>query len=49
MSAPASFREWLRRPPEGLSPDPRLCFMDQCHEVMRFKRLAERTEQVYYE
>ena len=35
------------RPLEGLVPNPKLKFMDQCREVMRFHRLALRTEEAY--
>jgi Phage integrase, N-terminal SAM-like domain len=30
-----------------LVPNPKLKFMDQCREVMRFHRLALRTEEAY--
>ena len=32
---------------EGLVPNPKLKFMEQCREVMRFHRLALRTEEAY--
>ena len=34
---------------ERLIPNPKLKFMEQCREVMRFRRLALRTEQAYLE
>jgi site-specific recombinase XerD len=34
-------------PLERLIPNPKLKFMEQCREVMRFRRLALRTEQAY--
>ena len=34
-------------PLERFIPDPKLRFMEQCHEVMRFRRLAWRSEQAY--
>lgn len=34
-------------PKEGLVPNPKLRFMDQCREVMRFRRLSARTEEAY--
>ena len=42
---PASER--LHRPLERLTPNPKLKFMEQCREVMRFHRLALRTEEAY--
>ncbi len=39
--------ERLHRPLERLTPNPKLKFMDQCREVMRFHRLALRTEEAY--
>ena len=42
-------RQRLNRPPERLIPNPKLKFMEQCREVMRFKRLALRTETAYLE
>ena len=42
-------RQRLHVPPERLVPNPKLRFMEQCREVMRFKRLALRTEQAYLE
>jgi hypothetical protein len=35
------------RPLERLVPNPKLKFMEQCREVMRFHRLALRTEEAY--
>ena len=32
---------------ERLVPNPKLKFMEQCREVMRFHRLALRTEEAY--
>ena len=49
MFTPDSDRERLQRPVERLVPNPKLRLMDQCHEVMRFKRLALRSEQAYCE
>jgi integron integrase len=40
-------RERLQRPPERLVPNPKLKFLEQCREVMRFKRLALRTQEAY--
>jgi integron integrase len=36
-------------PPERFVPNPKLKFMEQCREVMRFRRLALRSEQAYLE
>ena len=36
-----------RRPPERFLPNPKLKFLDQCREVMRFKQLSHRTEETY--
>jgi hypothetical protein len=47
MFATSPPHEKLHRPSEGLVPNPKLRFMDQCREVMRFNRLALRTEQAY--
>ncbi|MGD0252578.1 MAG: phage integrase N-terminal SAM-like domain-containing protein [Verrucomicrobiota bacterium] len=41
--------ERLHRPAERLVPNPKLKFMEQCREGMRFHRLALRTEQAYLE
>ena len=35
------------RPPERFIPNPKLKFLEQCREVMRFKQLAGRTEETY--
>lgn len=35
------------RPVAHLTPNPKLKFLDQCREVMRFKQLARRTEETY--
>jgi len=40
-------RERLQKPPERFIPNPKLKFMEQCREVMRFKRLALRTQEAY--
>jgi len=40
-------RQRLQRPLEGLVPNPKLRFMDQCREAMRFHRLALRSEEAY--
>jgi len=37
----------LNTPRERFIPNPKLKFMEQCHEVMRFRRLALRSEQAY--
>ena len=34
-------------PKEGLLPNPKLKFLDQCREVMRFKQFSRRTEETY--
>src|ERR1039457_2431541 len=36
-------------PVERFAPNPKLKFMEQCREVMRFRRLALRSEQAYLE
>ena len=36
-------------PVEGFVPNPKLKFMEQCREVMRFRRLALRSEAAYLE
>jgi len=36
-------------PLERFSPNPKLKFMEQCREIMRFRRLALRSEQAYLE
>ncbi|HWD92324.1 MAG TPA: integron integrase [Verrucomicrobiae bacterium] len=35
------------RPPERLVPNPKLKFLDQCREVMAFKRFSHRTQDAY--
>jgi len=35
------------RPKEGFLPNPKLKFLDQCREVMRFKQFSRRTEETY--
>ncbi len=35
------------RPVARLTPNPKLKFLDQCREVMRFKQLAHRSEETY--
>jgi len=47
MDAHHSSGERLHRPLERLVPNPKLKFMEQCREVMRFHRLALRTEEAY--
>jgi integron integrase len=47
MDADHSSGERLHRPMERLVPNPKLKFMEQCREVMRFHRLALRTEEAY--
>ncbi len=42
-------RQRLHAPLERLIPNPKLKFMEQCREVMRFRRLALRSEQAYLE
>jgi len=42
-------REKPQTPLERFIPNPKLKFMEQCREVMRFKRLALRSEQAYLE
>ena len=42
-------RQMSKVPLERLIPNPKLKFMEQCREVMRFRRLALRTEQAYLE
>jgi integrase len=47
MNAPDHSRQRQQRPLERLVPNPKLKFMEQCQEVMRFHRLALRTEEAY--
>ncbi len=42
-----NFVPFPRRPPEHFLPNPKLKFLDQCREVMRFKQLSHRTEETY--
>jgi integron integrase len=42
-------REKLQTPLGHFVPNPKLKFMEQCREVMRFRRLALRSEQAYLE
>jgi hypothetical protein len=39
--------QFTGRPLTRYVPNPKLKFLDQCHEVMRFKQLAARTEETY--
>ena len=48
MNLPTPFGERLQKPVERLTPNPKLKFMEQCREVMRFERLALRTEEAYW-
>ncbi len=47
MKVRPSIGERLHRPLERLVPNPKLKFLEQCREVMRFHRLALRTEEAY--
>ena len=50
LNLPASFGERLQKPLERLTPNPKLKFMEQCREVVRFDRLVLRnvsTTQIY--
>jgi hypothetical protein len=47
MNAPDHSRQRQQRSLERLVPNPKLKFMEQCREVMRFHRLALRTEEAY--
>jgi integrase len=49
MDADHSSGERLHRPRERLGPNPKLKFMEQCREAMRFHRLALRTEEAYWQ
>src|ERR1039457_1473190 len=40
-------RQVRGRPVARFVPNPKLKFLDQCHEVMRFKQLVARTEETY--
>jgi integron integrase len=44
-AAEATVRQ--KRPLGRLVPNPKLKFLDQCHEAMRFKQLSYRTEETY--
>ena len=48
MNAPDHSRQRQQRPLERLVPNPKLKFMEQCREVMRFKQLAHRTEAILF-
>ena len=45
MNASGSVLQRANPPLERFIPNPKLRFMDQCREVMRFRRLALRSEQ----
>jgi integron integrase len=47
MSVLATSWQRPNRPLERFIPNPNLKFMEQCREVMRFRRLARRSEQAY--
>src|ERR1035437_3869401 len=47
MNAPDHSRQRQQRSLERLVPNPKLIFMEQCRGVMRFHRLALRTEEAY--
>jgi integron integrase len=47
MNPQHSTGERLHQPLERLVPNPKLKFMEQCREAMRFHRLALRTEEAY--
>ena len=49
MASPLLNRQKPNGPLEGFIPNPKLRFMEQCREVMRYRRLALRTEQTYLE
>lgn len=38
---------FVPRPPDRLVPNPKLKFLDQCREAMRFKHFSPRTEEAY--
>ena len=46
ISHPPQRPQW---PVERFVPNPKLKFMEQCREVMRFRRLAQRSEEAYLE
>jgi hypothetical protein len=42
------YKQWrANHPKERYLPNPKLKFLDQCREVMRFKQLSRRTEETY--
>lgn len=43
----SSHPSWQGRPIARFLPNPKLRFLDQCREVLRFKQMAARTEQSY--
>jgi len=43
----ADVRPWMSRRSDRLVPNPKLKFLEQCREVMRFKQLAGRSEEAY--
>src|SRR5271169_1243198 len=47
MNAAGYFPQRANPPLERFIPNPKLKFMEQCREVMRFRRLALRSEQAY--
>jgi hypothetical protein len=47
MHRPFISSQRLNHGMEGFVPNPKLKFMEQCREVMRYRRLAERSEQAY--
>ena len=49
MNLELSTSQRPNRPLERFIPNPKLKFMEQCREVMRFRRLALRSEQAYLE
>lgn len=44
-----SLHQRLNPPRERFIPNPKLKFMEQCREVMRFRRLALRSEEAYWQ
>jgi hypothetical protein len=46
MNAPSGSADF-RRPVGRFLPNPKLRFLDQCREVLRFKQFAARTEETY--
>jgi integron integrase len=47
MNMPSFLNQMPNAPLERFIPNPKLKFMEQCREVMRFRRLALRSEQAY--